>query len=356
MYTISSTFDTEDSSNKLHSISTPNGLVCASFANRGLALVSFGLKHSSTDSAFHNISCGFDSGAGYRRSDNPFFGAFIGRVANRIRDGHFKLDGVDYQLVQNNFGHCLHGGAHGYDKIVYNDPKVLPASSDSASPKLKFSYVSPHMEEGFPGEITLSVTYWVEDESAGGALFIEYEAFLTGPDNIDHAIINLTNHSYFNIGNEKTISGTQVTLGTIDSLEVTNTFIPTGKIVPHPLVPADKSTFALGPVDPDIDHCFVFTDVPNISLTDTRSAPLKTMAATFHPVTGINFIGSTTDPAFQFYTGKYVNVAGVYPARAGFCLESSRYVDAVSNDDWKDMMIIGKDKNYGSLTKFSLHY
>ncbi|KAK7204177.1 putative aldose 1-epimerase [Myxozyma melibiosi] len=356
MYSISSTFDAEDTSNKLHTLVSPNGLVSASFANRGLALVSFGVKRDPSDPSFHNISCGFESGEGYRRKDNPFFGAFIGRVANRIRDGHFELDGVDYQLVKNNFGHCLHGGAHGYDKVVFADPEVLPAPSTTASPKLKFSYVSPHMEEGFPGEITLSVTYWLEDESAGGALYVDYDASLTGPDGIAHAVVNLTNHSYFNIGNEKTIAGTEVTLGTNKYLEVTDTFVPTGKIVPHPLVPEDCSKFTLGPVDPDIDHCFVFPDVPDLLATDTRSFPMKTMAETYHPVTGIHFAGSTTDPAYQFYTGRYINVADLYPARSGFCLESSRYVDAMNIDEWKKMVTIGKDDKYGCLTKFSLHY
>ncbi|KAK9469480.1 galactose mutarotase-like domain-containing protein [Lipomyces arxii] len=354
-YSVKTDFDSSNAENKLHTVVTPNGLVEASVSNYGLALVYFGLKHESTDSNYHNITCKFDDGADYKRSDNPFFGAFVGRVANRLRAGKFTLDGVDYQLVQNNFGHCLHGGDHGYDKVLYADPEVVPAI-DTASPKLKFSYVSKHLEEGFPGELLVSITYWVEDAPTGGALFLEYEAKLVGPETVDHAILNLTNHSYFNIGPEPTIAGTEVTMITNDSLEVDDTFVPTGKIVKFPLVPADLSTFTLGAVDPDIDNCFVFPSVPDLDASDTRSFPMQIMASTYHPVTKIHFVGETTEPAFQLYTGKYVDVDGLYGVRAGFCLESSRYIDGINNPVWSRMFSIGKNDTYGSRTKFSLYY
>ncbi|KAK9387863.1 galactose mutarotase-like domain-containing protein [Lipomyces mesembrius] len=353
-YTIKTDFDKSDSANKLHVLTTPNGHFTASFSNRGLTVVDFAVRTPS-NAHFHNVNLGFKSGEEYKRADNPYFGAFIGRVANRIRDGKFELDGKSYQVVQSSFGHCLHGGTVGYDKVVLRDPEVLPASSETSSVTLKFNYVSKHMEEGFPGELLVVVKYWVEDAPGGGALYLEYETTLMGPENVDHAIVNLTNHSYFNIGDKPTIESTEFTMATNQSLEVTDTFVPTGNIVPHPLVPADLSTFKFGPDEPDIDHAFIFPDA-DIGAVDTRSFPLKMMASAYHPSTKLHLKGETTEPSFQLYTGKYTNVAGLYGPRSGFCLESSRYIDAVNTREWKGMVTIGKGQTYGALTKLSLYY
>ncbi|KAK9321811.1 galactose mutarotase-like domain-containing protein [Lipomyces orientalis] len=354
-YAVKHDFDKSDPANKLHVLTTPNCLFTASFTNRGLAIVDLAVKKTPSDAHFHNVNLGFSSGEGYKRTDNPYFGAFVGRVANRVRGGKFVLDGNSYQLAQNNFGHCLHGGRTGYDKIVFRDPEVLPAPSGSSSVQLQFRYVSKHLEEGFPGELLVVVKYWVEDAPGGGALYLEYETTLIGPEDLEHAIVNLTNHSYFNIGDKPTIEGTEVTMTTNQSIEVTDTFVPTGRIVPHPLVPPDLSTFTFGAVEPDLDNAFVFSDADTSAL-DTRSFPLKTMASTYHPRTGLHLKGETTEPSFQLYTGKYTDVADLYGARSGFCLESSRYLDAVNNPEWKGMVTIGKDQTYGALTKLSLYY
>ncbi|KAK9236401.1 galactose mutarotase-like domain-containing protein [Lipomyces kononenkoae] len=353
-YTVNAEFDKSDPANKLHILATPNGCFTASFSNRGLTIVDLAARAPS-EPQFHNVNLAFESGEYYRREDNPYFGAFIGRVANRIQDGKFKLDGTSYQIAQTNFGHSLHGGKHGYDKVVFRDPQVLPAPSETSSVKLKFTYVSKHLEEGFPGELLIAVKYWIEDAPGGGALYLEYEATLLGPENVDHAIVNLTNHSYFNIGDKPTIEDTELTLTTNSSLEVTDTFVPTGNIVPHPLVPPDLSTIKLGPDEPDIDHAFVFPGA-DISVLDTRSLPLQVMASAYHPNTKLHLIGETTEPCFQLYTGKYTNVDGLYGPRSGFCLESSRYIDAVNKEEWKGMVTIGKNQTYGSLTKYSLYY
>ncbi|KAK9368866.1 galactose mutarotase-like domain-containing protein [Lipomyces kononenkoae] len=352
-YTINTEFDKSDLTNKLHVLATPNGYFTASFTNRGLTVVDLAVKTPSA-SQFHNVNLAFKSGECYSREDNPYFGAFIGRVANRIRDGKFKLDGKSYEVAQTSFGHSLHGGMYGYDKVVFRDPEILPPPSTTSSVQLKFTYVSKHLEEGFPGELLVVVKYWVEDAPGGGALYLEYEATLLGPEDVEHTIVNLTNHSYFNIGDKPTIEDTELTLTTNHSLEVTETFVPTGNIVHHPLVPSDLK-IKFGRDEPDIDHAFMFPG-SDISVLDTRSLDLQVMASAYHPNTKLHLVGQTTEPCFQLYTGRYTNVNGLYGSRSGFCLESSRYIDAVNKEEWKGMVTLGKNQTYGSLTKYSLYY
>lgn len=132
--------------------------------------------------------------------------------------------------------------------------------------------------------------------------------------------------------------------------------IPTGKIGVFPIFdPADKEPKCLlGDTAPFIDHCFVLTRDTTL---DTRSSEkaLKPMVHAHHPETGVNLLAETTEPSFQFYTGEGVNVKDKYSARAGFCLESSRFVDALNFPQWKDSVLVGKGQLYGSKTKFTVY-
>ncbi|KAK9454830.1 galactose mutarotase-like domain-containing protein [Dipodascopsis uninucleata] len=341
-----------------HVITTPNGLVSASFIQRGCALVDFTIKKTPDDPSPKNINLKFDSTEEYyERQDNPFLGAFVGRVANRLKEGKFTLDGKEYELVKNNFGHCLHGGTTGFDKMKFDGPKVTEAASSTSSESLIFSYISPHMDQGFPGELAVIVKYWLEDFATGGALFMEYEAQLTGPDEVKSTIVNLTNHSSFNIADGPTIAGTTFSLGTKKYMEVTDTFVPTGKIADHPALSTENEKVLLGAEEPVIDHCFVYEhNEEYLNALDTRNMDLRKIAHLNNPDNKLHFRAESTEPAFQFYTGKFINVNNKYGKRAGFCLESSRYIDAINNDDWKNMVILPKGKTYGALTKYTLYY
>lgn len=128
--------------------------------------------------------------------------------------------------------------------------------------------------------------------------------------------------------------------------------IPTGDIKPFPGVEADK-TFTLGATDPDIDHCFIMNPDPASVLLDTRSVPPRKLCSFFHPGSKLHFEVFSTEPAFQFYTGKYIDIPAVdgapaRGARAGFCVEPSRYINAVNEDKWKKMVLLKKGKLYGS--------
>lgn len=167
-----------------------------------------------------------------------------------------------------------------------------------------------------------------------------------------HAKVKSNIDSYFNISDGATIAGTEATLFTDQHLLVDSTDIPTGEIGPYPGIKAGES-FVLGDKEPDIDLCFVVNSVPSTVALDTRSAPLRKLTAFHHPNTSLHFEVLSTEPAFQFYTGKYINVPAVdgVPARgprSAFCVEPSRYINAVNEDKWRNMVLLKKGELWGT--------
>jgi aldose 1-epimerase len=159
---------------------------------------------------------------------------------------------------------------------------------------------------------------------------------------------------YWNLSDGPTIEGSDVTLFTTKYLAVSDKLIPTGAVEDFPGLEAGK-TFELGAVDPDIDHCFVVdTDTSDLPL-DTRKRELKPLISISHPKTKLHLDISSTEPAFQFYTGKHIktDAYGDVPARgarAGFCVEASRFIDAINQDKWKNQVILKKGGVWGSKT------
>jgi len=154
------------------------------------------------------------------------------------------------------------------------------------------------------------------------------------------------------LSGESTIEGTEVELATNTYLPVNSVGIPTGGSTSYPGVEANKS-FTLGLTEPDIDDCFVFDTPSSPAKIDTRSSPLQKLVAAYHPKTEIHFEVLSTDPAFQFYTGKHINTPAVdgvpkRVARSGFCVEPSRYVNAINVEEWKDQVVLKKGEVYGS--------
>jgi aldose 1-epimerase len=155
---------------------------------------------------------------------------------------------------------------------------------------------------------------------------------------------------YFNLTGKPTIDGTEVSLCTAEYLAVDDGGIPTSTtLASYPGV-TPNATFTLGAVEPDIDDCFVVS--PSCPL-DTRSSPLTKLVTAYHPESKIHLEVFSTEPAFQFYTGKYIDVAAAEGApargaRAGFCVEPSRFVDAINKDEWRAQVVLGKGEIYGS--------
>jgi aldose 1-epimerase len=300
-----------------------------------------------------NIVQGFPSAELYKQYNAPFFGETIGRVANRVSKAKINdLNGKSYQLPVNDGANSLHGGNMGWGKREFEGPTTVDRNGKEAT---LFKYTSKDGEEGYPGTVEVRVWYVQEKEQVDGAqqevLHIEYEAELVG-DEVDETAINMTNHSYFNLTEGPSIAGTEVTLLTNKYQVVDDGGIPTGPIEEYPGVSPQK-TFTLGEKEPDIDDCFVVNTDPSSIPIDTRSLSLQKLASFYHPESKIHLEVHSTEPAFQFYTGKYIDVPAVGDlparrARSGFCVEPSRYVNAINVPEYKPMMVLKKGQKYGT--------
>ncbi|KAK4235806.1 galactose mutarotase-like domain-containing protein [Achaetomium macrosporum] len=308
-----------------------------------------------------NIVQGFPEQSHYQSYNDPYFGETIGRVANRIKGARLENlnGGKAYTLAANNGPNNLHGGAVGWGKKIWNGPtpvgvRQIPGINGlEGGESVKYTLTSEDGDEGFPGTVEASVVYTVGKQVQDGkeviVLGMEYEAELVG--GADETVINMTNHSYFNLTGGPSIEGTVVTLATNSYLPVDDGGIPTDGPKPFSKVEANKA-FTLGAQEPDIDDCFIVNEAPSTIPIDTRSLPLTKLVSAHHPESKIHLEVLSTEPAFQFYTGKYINVpevAGVpaRKARSGFCVEPSRYVNACNVDEWKSQMLLKKGEKYG---------
>ena len=163
-------------------------------------------------------------------------------------------------------------------------------------------------------------------------------------------------NSYFNLTDGPTIEGMEVVLGTDQHLPVDSVDIPLGNVEKYPDVQANQP-FILGAKEPDIDHCFIMDANPRDIPVDTRSRSLSTLAALSHKGTGLHLEIYSTEPAFQFYTGRHISVPASEHgperiARAGLCVEPSRYIDAINRPEWRNMSILKQGEKYGSHTRY----
>jgi len=300
-----------------------------------------------------NIVQSFPTPELYKEYNDPYFGETIGRIANRVSGAKIdNLNGKSYPLAANNGPNSLHGGKVGWGKREFDGPMRVTRHGKGA---LLFNLTSPDGEEGYPGTVEVKVWYTQGKEQHSGVekaiLEIEYEAALVG-DSANETAVAMTNHSYFNLAQGPTIEGTEVTLSTSKYQVVDSTGIPTGPIEDYPGITANE-VFGLGEKEPDIDDCFIVNTEPASIPIDTRELPIQKLAAFYHPATKLHLEVSSTEPAFQFYTGKYIDVPAVegVPARgprSGFCVEPSRYVNAVNVVEHQGMVLLKKGETYGS--------
>lgn len=273
-----------------------------------------------------DIVLGYDDIAAYER-DTTSMGAFTGRVANRIKDSRFTINGRDYRLQPNNGVNHLHG--------VFN--KRMYAASISGG-SLRFTYRSPDGEDGFPGNLDVTVTYTLDDNNV---FSMQYEA-VSDAD----TLINLTNHSYFNLsGHQSGRVDQQLLEITADTfLETADDACPTGQILAVDGTPMDFRTMRhIGQGFPiryeqmelvdGYDHCYCLRE---------NAAPA---ALGYSPVTGIAMSLVTTQPGMQFYSGNHLGEGSVgkdgahYGPRAGFCLETEHYPCANSYPDFPSTLL-----------------
>ncbi|KAL4919101.1 galactose mutarotase-like domain-containing protein [Aspergillus aurantiobrunneus] len=304
-----------------------------------------------------NIVQGFTKKEYYEKHNGPWFGATIGRVANRIKSGVIdSLNGREYKLETNNPPNALHGGSRGFGRLEFEGPTLVKRDGKDS---LLYTYLSPDGDQGYPGTVELRVYYTVNEEVEGelprSILNIEYEAELVG-DEVDETVINITNHSYFNLsGAPSAAEGTIARLATRDYLPL-DTGIPLGQVEQHSI--DTTQPFEFGPNKAAFDDCFVVDRDLSAVQIDTRSRPLKLLAEFRHSGTRMNLQVHSTDPAFQFYSGAGIDVQevdGDNPARgawAGFCIEPSRYVNAVNEPEWRHTVVLKKGETYGSKIQY----
>ena len=301
------------------------------------------------DGQMRDVVLGFDSIQDYISKPSDF-GASIGRYANRINQGKFTLDGVEYQLPRNNYGHCLHGGPQGFQYRVYDAVQLNPQ-------ELQLTYVAEDGEEGFPGNITCEVLMKLTDDNA---IDIQYEAETDKP-----TIVNMTNHSYFNLDGDAGSNAEH--LLTIDAdyyTPVDSTFMTTGEIVPVEDTPMDfRTPMPVGERINDFDfvqlkngngydHNWVLNAKGDIN---RRAASLKSQK------TGIVLDVYTNEPGVQVYAGNFLDGSltgkkGItYNQRASVCLETQKYPDTPNKPEWPSAVLRPGEKYMSQcIFKFSV--
>ena len=297
-----------------------------------------------------NIPSGLDSIADYINVPSDF-GASIGRYANRINQGRIVLDGDTIQLPQNNFGHCLHGGPKGWQYQVYNANPI-----DGTT--LELTRISPDGDENFPGNVTAKVTYKLTEDNA---IDIKYSATTD-----KKTVINMTNHSYFNLsGNPAKAATDHILYVNADNYTpVDSTFMTTGEILPVKDTPMDFTTPKA--VGQDINN-YDFIQLKNGNgydhnwVLNTNGDITKLAAKLTSPETGITLEVYTNEPGIQVYSGNFLDgtVTGkkgiVYNQRASVCLETQHYPDSPNKPEWPSVILEpGQTYNSECIFKFGV--
>ncbi len=298
-----------------------------------------------------DVVLGFDTLNDYLTKNGPYFGATIGRVGNRIAGGKFLLDGEEYTLAVNNGRNALHGGLKGFDKRVWSVAEPVTPSGDSVA----LSYMSPDGEEGYPGNLSVSVTFTVTEDDA---LRIDYTATTDQP-----TPINLTNHSYFNLAGAGSgdVLGHEVMLACDRYTPVDETLIPTGAIAPVAGTPLDfTSPKPIGSRIEEVggdpvgyDHNFVIREGGQDACLAARVR---------EPGSGRMLEMFTTEPGVQFYTGNFLdgNIVGKrgasYGKHHGFCLEAQHFPDSVNQAGFPSIILKpGAVYSQTTIYRFSAH-
>lgn len=278
-----------------------------------------GVEVPDRDGNFANVTLRRDSLADYIE-ESPYFGATVGRYANRIAKGKFTLDGQEYTLATNNDANHLHGGVKGFDKVVW---QAEPVEADD-SVGVTFTYVSPDGEEGYPGTLNAQVTYSINDDNE---LKMDYTAATDKP-----TVVNLTNHCYWNLAGATSgdILEHKLMINADGYLPVDEGLIPIGEVAPVEGTPMDFTTpEAIGAridhVEGGYDHAYV------LNKPEGETMPLA--ARVVEPESGRVMEIRTTEPALQFYSGNFldgtIEAGGTkYEKHAGFCLEAEEYPDS----------------------------
>ena len=319
-----------------------------SIINYGGIITSWTAKDK--NGVYEDIVLGFNELSEYEK-ESPYFGAIIGRYGNRIAKGKFSIEDKEYTLAVNNGDNHLHGGMKGFDKVVWD----AETRSTNSSVSLILTYLSKNMEEGYPGNLEVEVIYTLNNEDE---LSVTYKATTDKT-----TIINLTQHSYFNLSANfnNTILNHELILNSDSFLPVDNTLIPTGEFRDVTNTPFDFRTSKtigqqIDEEDPQLkngfgyDHCWVLNE---------QDKGIRFVASAFEPKSRRFLEVFSDEPGIQFYSGNFLDGTlpsknnGTYEFRSGFCLETQHFPDSPNHKNFPSV-ILRPEEEYNSQTIFKL--
>jgi aldose 1-epimerase len=320
----------------LYTLTNAKGLVLK-VTNYGTIITEFHVPDRNGKLA--DIVHGFENLEGYLKK-TPYFGATVGRIANRIKDAKFTLEGKTYTLAANDGANTLHGGKKGWDKVVWN----ADAKETDRGPSIKFTYVSKDGEEGYPGTVTATTTYTLTNDNE---LRVDMEATTDKT-----TIVNMAHHTYWNL--EGTAAGTienqELTLFADKYTPYSPGMPPDGKILPVAKTPFDFTTAkpigkdlkAVGNKPVGYDHNFIVNGDPH---------KLRPAARVKDPKSGRVMTVDTDQPGIQFYAGIFMDGTtkgkGVtHQQYSAFCLESQKFPNSINVPAWRDEVILKPGQIY----------
>jgi aldose 1-epimerase len=331
----------------IYSLKNANGLEVRIMTYGGTVV---SLKVPDRGGKFVDVVLGYDNLQGYL-TNSPFFGAIIGRYGNRIAKGMFSLNGKQYTLPKNDGDNTLHGGDKGFDKVVWRAREVRRRDGVG----LSLSYLSKDGEQGFPGNLSVTVVYTLTNRNE---LRIEYAASCD-----KETVVNLTHHSYFNLAGEGSILGHELMLNADRFTPVDATLIPTGELRPVEGTPMDfRKAAPIGArIDDQYEQIVLGKGYDHNWVLNGWNGQLKLAARAYEPTTGRVMEVLTTEPGIQFYTGNFLDgsITGkgghVYKKRYGFCLETQHFPDSPNKPGFPST-VLKPGQKYRSTTvyKFSV--
>jgi aldose 1-epimerase len=326
---------------KLFTLTNRKGTI-VKVTNYGLIITD--IQTGDRDGKLAHVALGFETLEQYQKG-HPFFGAIAGRVANRVAKGKFTLEGKEYTLAINNGPNHLHGGKKGFDKVVW-DAKPLAAKDNEQG--IEFHYLSKDGEEGYPGNLDVTVIYTLTDDNE---IRMEYRA------STDKATpVNLTNHSYFNLAGSGDTLGTEMFIDADRYTPTDKTLIPTGELAPVKGIALDftKPTTMGARIDQlkdfpgGYDHNFVL---------NSGGKKMALAARAYEPKSGRILEVLTTEPGVQLYNGigldgKLIGHANTpYVKFGGFCLETQHFPDAINQSSFPSV-VLRPGQTYKTTTVF----
>jgi aldose 1-epimerase len=329
----------------LYTLTNGAGMEVA-ITNYGGVVVS--IKVPDRNGKFADVALGFDTFDGYL-NNTPFFGALVGRYGNRIAKARFTLDGHEYHLAPNDNGNSLHGGLKGFDKRVWKAKDV----STKEVPALELAYLSKDGEEGYPGNLSVTVTYSL---TARNELKIDYAAS-TDKD----TVLNLTNHSYFNLAGqgEGDILSHFMMINADRFTPVDATLIPTGELKSVAGTPLDfrKPTAIGARIDANDEQIKFGRGYDHNFVLNRKDGGLILAARVTEPSSGRVLEVLTTQPGLQFYTGNFLDgtvhgkAGKVYPRRSAFCMETQHFPDSPNHPEFPTA-VLKPGEHFQSATVF----